>query len=55
MGRQAGKDRAAQKTSQRQPPRAAKGASSANVASSGRSRTRKPSLVWMYRVLLTDA
>jgi hypothetical protein len=55
IGRQAGKDRAAQKTSQRHPPRTAKGASSAKVASSGRGHARKPSLVWMYRVLLTDA
>lgn len=56
IGRQAGKDRAAQKTSQRQKqPRTAKVASSAKVAASARGRARKPNLVWMYKVLLTDA
>jgi hypothetical protein len=50
IGRQAGKDHATQKTSQRQQqPRTAK------VAASTRSRARKPNLVWMYKVLLTDA
>jgi hypothetical protein len=61
IGRQAGKSRAAQKISQRQQPRTAKIASNAKVASSAkvessaRNRARKPNLVWMYKVLLTDA
>ncbi len=49
VGRQAAKGRAAQKTSQRQPPHTAK------VAAGARMRARKPNFVWMYRVLLADA
>jgi hypothetical protein len=49
IGRQAGRDRATQRTSQRQQQRRA-----VKVASSARSRARKPNLVWTYRVLLAD-
>ncbi|HEY6255992.1 MAG TPA: hypothetical protein VIY51_09400 [Xanthobacteraceae bacterium] len=65
VARQAGKDRAVQKTSQRQPPakQVARQAgkdraiqktsqqSSAKLAFSPRSRSRRPNLAWMYEVL----
>lgn len=49
LGRQAGKERATQRTSQRHQPQR-----SAKLALGAHNRARKPNLVWMYRVLLAQ-